>query len=168
MTASRQTSFPPLKPRPVWPLMVAGVLVLVFMVWASLVVHKRNGPLPQRTIEVDGQVIQVEVASTPAQQERGLMERTLVPRGTGMLFVFDRDQSLSFWMRNTRVPLDILFFDAQHTLINVAQAAPCPDAVKDCPTYPSERPGRFVLELGAGEAARLGLAPGDRFQVRKP
>ena len=74
-----------------------------------------------------------------------------------------KGQKFTFWMRNTRIPLDIMYFDADLRLINVQTARPC--RTRNCPTYPSTGPAKYVLELNAGKAAELGAQPGDRLEL---
>ncbi|MGN6512661.1 MAG: DUF192 domain-containing protein [Lysobacteraceae bacterium] len=112
-------------------------------------------------VELHGQRYQVEIARTDAERERGLMFRDALPSGRGMLFIHVRQEPLAYWMKNTRIPLDILYFDeARHLVSQQRDVPPCTlgDA---CPPYPSSAPARYVLELNAGEAARLGLRDGD-------
>lgn len=102
----------------------------------------------------------VEIASTPAEQEHGLMDRTSMPADHGMLFVFPDSQPRTFWMKNTLIPLDILFFDASRHLVAIqADAQPC--KADPCQLYPSDESARYVLELNAGTAAKLGARKGD-------
>lgn len=104
----------------------------------------------------------VEMARSPAEQSRGLMFRTLVPPGTGMLFVHQRPRQVSMWMRNTPTSLDMLFIDADGIIESIAErTTPYSEAV-----ISSEGPVAGVLEILAGEAERLGIAEGDR--VRHP
>ncbi len=113
--------------------------------------------LPERTISLfDNQPTSagplsftVEIASTPQEQEQGLMFRKTVMPGTmGMLFVFDAAQERSFWMKNTLFPLDILFFGADGKFVSWQQMQPC---VKDpCPTYASNGQAQYALEVPAG------------------
>lgn len=118
-----------------------------------------------RSVELKGQRFSVEIAATEAARERGLMNRAALPVGHGMLFVYPDARPRRFWMKNTLIPLDILFFDAQRRLINVAaRALPC--RAEPCRTYDSAAPAQYVLELNAGAAQRLGLRPGDRFVIR--
>ncbi|HEX5961210.1 MAG TPA: DUF192 domain-containing protein [Rhodanobacteraceae bacterium] len=119
-------------------------------------------PAPAATpsVTLAGHRFGVEIATTPAQQERGLMFRTAMPADHGMLFVFSDDEPRTFWMKNTLIPLDMLFFDGAHRLVAVQQdAQPC--EADPCKLYPSGAPARYVLELNAGTAARLGLRKGD-------
>ena len=104
----------------------------------------------------------VEMARTPAEQARGLMFRTLVPPGTGMLFVHEQPRPVSMWMRNTPTALDMLFIDEGGTIESIAaRTTPFSEAV-----ISSRGPVAGVLEILAGEAERLGIEEGDR--VRHP
>ena len=107
----------------------------------------------------------VEIARTDAARERGLMFRTHMAVDHGMLFVFPDSEPRYFWMKNTLIPLDIIFFDAHKQFINVSADTP-PCKADPCPTYASAAPAQYVLELNAGMAAKLGLKPGDRFTTR--
>lgn len=116
------------------------------------------------TVELNGQRYQVELALDRESQMRGLMFRDHLPADHGMLFIFPGEGPRSFWMRNTRIPLDIFYFDDDLALVSVAEnARPC--VVQDCPGYPSEGPARYVLELNAGEARKLGTKPGDVLEL---
>lgn len=111
------------------------------------------------TVTLAGHTFSIEFATTPAAQEHGLMNRTSMPADHGMLFVFADAQPRTFWMKNTLIPLDILFFDAHGRLVAVqADAQPC--KADPCSLYPSNEPARYVLELNAGTAAKLGLRKG--------
>lgn len=102
----------------------------------------------------------VEVARSKLQQARGLMFRSDVPKGTGMLFVFDEPKATAFWMKNTRVPLDLLFVRADGSIGHIVASAP----PYDLTAIPSNGPVASVLEIGGGEAARLGIQVGDSLQ----
>ena len=104
----------------------------------------------------------VELAETPAQQARGLMFRDRLAADAGMLFVYDTPRHVSMWMKNTLVPLDMLFLAADGAIVRIARWA----TPLSRETIPSGAPVTAVLELAGGAADRLGLAPGDR--VRHP
>jgi uncharacterized membrane protein (UPF0127 family) len=90
------------------------------------------------------------------------MFRESLPERQGMLFVFERPQPLAFWMKNTLIPLDILYFDADRRLVSVSRdVPPCKSAY--CPSYPSAGPALYTLELNAGQAAALGVKRGDEI-----
>lgn len=111
-------------------------------------------------VELNGERFTVEIADTAESQTRGLMFRDRMDAEHGMLFVFDREEPRAFWMRNTRIPLDILYFDAQHALVSVSAGVP-PCTTQQCPNYPSAAPAKFTLELNAGTTRRLGTKRGD-------
>lgn len=102
----------------------------------------------------------VELADTPRERSRGLMHRESLPRGAGMLFVYDRPQSVSFWMRNTLIPLDIIFLDGTGTVARVHENA----VPLDETSIPGGSDIQFVLEINGGLAAQFGIAPGTELR----
>jgi len=114
------------------------------------------------TLTVEGQgrrhVFTVEMARTPAQQEQGLMHRRALAPDAGMLFPFDPPRPASFWMRNTLIPLDMVFIRPDGSIARIAAntvpMSETPIAVTD--------PMTAVLELPGGRAAQLGIREGDR------
>jgi uncharacterized protein len=115
---------------------------------ATLTILSASGP----------QSFKVELADTPAQMERGLMFRTELAPDAGMLFDFKTPQVATMWMRNTLIPLDMLFVGGDGRIVNIHErAVPQSDAI-----IAAAAPVRFVIELNGGTAARLGIKPGDR------
>ncbi len=102
----------------------------------------------------------VEIADTPETQARGLMFRESLPRGAGMLFVYDRPQRVAFWMRNTLISLDMIFVDETGTVTRVHhEAVPLDETPID------GGPGVVaVLEINGGLARRFGIAPGSELR----
>lgn len=111
-------------------------------------------------VELAGERFVVEVADDDAERAQGLMFRDAMASDSGMLFIHDRQERLSYWMKNTRIPLDILYFDEQRKLVSQQRDIPPCSMGDRCPPYPSKAPARYVLELNAGHAARLGLKDG--------
>jgi uncharacterized membrane protein (UPF0127 family) len=100
----------------------------------------------------------VEMALTPEEQAKGLMFRKELPEGQGMLFDFHQEQPTSFWMKNTYVSLDMIFIRGDGRILRIAEnTVPLSEAL-----VPSGGPVRAVLEVVAGTAKKLGIAPGDR------
>ena len=122
------------------------------------------GTLPTASVEVGGRQYTVELALNHPERMRGLMFREALPDDHGMLFVFEREQPLAFWMKNTLIPLDILYFDDALRLVSVSADTP-PCRTPYCPNYPSARPARYVLELNAGHAEALKLKPGAVLRI---
>ena len=88
-----------------------------------------------------------------------------MPADQGMLFIFANEARRSFWMKNTRIPLDIMYFDKELRMVSISADTP-PCRVSRCPSYPSTGPAMYVLELNAGTASELGVGPGDRLTVK--
>ncbi len=116
------------------------------------------------TIYVQDRPFRVEIADTPAQHALGLMHRRSLPEDRGMLFVFAEDEFRSFWMKNTLIPLDIIFLNRDGQVLGLHESAP-PCLADPCPNYESELPARFVLEIAGGTARKLGLKVGDRVFI---
>ena len=111
-------------------------------------------------VELGGQRYKVEIADDDTERARGLMFRDELAAGTGMIFLHDREEPLAYWMKNTKIPLDILYFDNARKLVAQQRDVPPCTAGNACPSYPSNAPARYVLELNAGEAAKLKLQNG--------
>ena len=102
--------------------------------------------------------LRVEVVETLEKQERGLMFRQSLPENEGMLFVYREPQELAFWMRNTFIPLDIVFVGADGIILNIHQARPLDESV----LYRSAGSAKYVIETNQGWFSRHGIRPGDR------
>lgn len=117
------------------------------------------------TATMAGTKIQLEVAQTPEQQAMGLMYRTSLADDRGMLFVFNPPRPVGFWMKNTLIPLDMVFLRKGVVMDISANVPPC--TTDPCPTYGPGRPVDQVIELRAGRAKELGLKVGDRVTIQK-
>jgi uncharacterized membrane protein (UPF0127 family) len=103
-------------------------------------------------------VFTVEVVDTPESRAQGLMYRTTLAPDAGMLFDFKESREVSFWMRNTLIPLDMIFITTDGLIANIHV-----NAIPHDPTgIPSDGPVMFVLEIPGGRSVELGLKPGDR------
>ena len=108
-----------------------------------------------------GHIFRLEVARTPSERAHGLMERANLPQEDAMLFVFEAEEYRGFWMKNTLIPLDILFLDARGVVVDVQTMYPQIGALSAAlKVYRSARPARYALEMNAGLAESLGIAPG--------
>lgn len=121
-------------------------------------------PRQRTAISVGGIAAYVEIASTPEEREKGLMFRKALGENEGMLFVFPEEKPLSFWMKNTVIPLDVGFFGADGFLIDVQRMEPDDGAT----VHQSPEPGVFALEMNAGWFERHGLRRYARLQLPQP
>ena len=151
------------------PLALPRALVLALLLGIALVAQEAP-PLPRLTALIAGQAFDLELAVTPETRERGLMERLDLPPDGGMLFAFPDEAPRRFWMKNTRLDLDIVYLDAAARVVSTAsmQVEP-PQAARETeaqyqerlPLYPSTGPARFAIEFRSGTLALLQLVPGD-------
>jgi uncharacterized protein len=113
----------------------------------------------------DGTKVRAEVALNVLDQSRGLMFREKLAPDAGMLFVFMQEAERKFWMYRTKIPLDIVWMNADHQIVEIsADTPPCPGELHDdCPNFGGNAPAQFVLEIAAGQAAAHNLKIGDRL-----
>ena len=146
-------------PASVRPLL-AALLLLVVAAPTTLAQQMQHFPTGELTIEsaTGAHKFNIEIATTQAQMEQGLMFRRTLAPDAGMLFVFKTPSQASMWMKNTFIPLDMLYIDPQGRIINIAERR-VPESLD---TTSAAAPARAVLELNGGTAAKLGIRPGDR------
>ncbi len=141
-----------------------AAIALALMTFSGLAAPARAAGLePLQIVTASGtHTFQVEIAADDATRERGLMNRRYMAPDRGMLFEFDREAPVTFWMKNTYIPLDMIFISPAGVVTNVvADAEPLSERV-----IPSGPPCAAVLELNGGEAAAIGVKVGDK--VRYP
>lgn len=145
--------------------------LMPFMLWVLVSAGcgpETAGPDVLRTCVVtlpDGQQIKAEVEMDPIDMQKGMMFRDSLPRGRGMLFIHDKPGLYPYWMYQVKIPLDMLWMDANHRIVEIsADTPPCKTKASLCGNYGGHQPAQFVLELGGGEARRLGLALGQTLQ----
>ena len=109
-------------------------------------------------------VIELEVARTESQKAMGLMYRTSLADNRGMLFLFEPSQTVNFWMKNVRIPLDMLFLRDGKVKAIAASVPPC--NINPCPTYGSQTAVNQVIELRGGRASELGLKVGETVKIQ--
>src|SRR4029079_2680015 len=121
-----------------------------------------GGAAGEQTVEIASKtgvhIFTVEVADNDADRAKGLMYRKELPEGQGMLFDFQRDQEVSFWMQNTYIPLDMIFIRGDGRILRIAENTE-PLSTR---LIPSNGPVRAVLEVIGGTSQKLGIAAGDR------
>ena len=112
--------------------------------------------------------LRVEMALTPTQKAQGLMGRTSLAEGAGMLFEFQPPQILSFWMKNTLIPLSIGFFRANKTLIEIQEMEPSHGPVREefLPRYVSSEPAMYAIEVPKGWFHKKKIKPGAQFRFK--
>lgn len=115
-------------------------------------------------VELKGHHYIVEVADDNTERSRGLMFRDDMAADHGMIFIHDAEEPQAYWMKNTKIPLDILYFDHNRKLVSAQRNVPPCSLGDQCPPFASEGPALYVLELNAGQAEAIGLNPGDELK----
>lgn len=146
-----------------------GLLLGLAMVWPGLAACSQEPVIPKvapraaNTLVMlpDGSTVHVELATTDAEREYGLMERTSLPQGRGMLFIHDRPGTYPYWMYHCKIGLDILWMDAAHRIVEMsADTPPCKGKADSCPSYGGHETSLYVLELPVGSIKVHHLATG--------
>jgi len=116
--------------------------------------------LPSVPVQIGGQEFRIEVARSEEQKARGLMHRRSLGERSGMIFVYEADEHLSFWMKNTTLPLTLAFLSREGEILQIEELKPL-----SLKPVTSTRAARYALELPLGSLQRLGVLPGDRVQL---
>ena len=118
-------------------------------------------------MKVGGETFRLEIADTPRKQQLGLMHRKSMPQDHGMLFVFPDERERSFWMKNTHIPLDIVYLDAGGKVVSIKPMEPLDES-----SVASDAPAKYAVEVNRGAAKRAGVKVGDVLvvpqEVREP
>jgi hypothetical protein len=144
------------------------IIVLLILVIIPIIyqIFFNNPPLNTKEFTIKGRKFNLEIAKTIPQQSKGLMDRTNLCSNCGMIFIFDFEMPQAFWMKNTLIPLDMIFLDKNSQVINIVTATPEPN-VSDLQLkkYLSTAPAKYVIELNAGVSSNLGLKSGDTIDL---
>ena len=122
----------------------------------------------KQKIKIGSKIIQVEMAKTPDQHQYGLMNRNSLPENNGLLFVFENEQTLSFWMKNTFIDLSIAYIDKNKQIVDIQEMkATNQMMVGDLPSYPSSKPALYALEMNKGWFKKNKIKIGQKFNFIK-
>jgi uncharacterized protein len=143
-----------------------GLLVIAPVAVAAFTCRKSPTPPATPTdgdvvrMPIGGKTFTLEIADDGNEQQWGLMARASMPADRGMIFVFDDEEPRAFWMKDTLIPLDILYLDASGRVVSVKQMKP-----KDLTPVPSDGPAMYAIELNQGAADRAGVKAGDVLAI---
>lgn len=150
-------------------LFLAGLAALfLFLFWRDLFPFVPSSILDntqQNQVCFKKTCFTVELADNALERARGLMFRETLPENQGMLFIFDQEGKHSFWMKNTLIPLDIIWLDQARNVVFIGQNVPPCDAPQ-CPGINPQKSAKYVLEINGGLCDKINLRPGDRLVFR--
>ena len=151
-------------------LIVIALFILIYLSFYFVKILTQAGPTPALpgTVCIGNKCFQIEVARTESQRERGLMYREELGKDKGMLFIFDRDGMYPFWMKNTLIPLDMVWISAPpvggNKVVFIAEnVQPCKSLL--CPSVIPGVTAKYVLEVNAGVCKEIGLKLGDSIEI---
>jgi uncharacterized protein len=162
-------------------IVVAVFIALAFLIFSIYTPRTKKNPAPgnaKREVKApefrkDGEVrirsgispviVNVEVADNEGERMQGLMYRYSMDENNGMFFIFEEEAPRAFWMKNTYIPLDIIYIGADNTIVSIQKYT----QPKSTYSLPSEKPAQYVLEVNAGFSDKYGLKPGDKIEFNK-
>jgi len=132
---------------------IISILLLLLLIACT------SGP----TAELGDAKVNLELAATPSERAKGLRHRESLGENDGMLFVFEKESILGFWMKNTLISLDMIFIDSNNKIVDIMTAVPCE---KDpCKSYTPQAESKYVLEVNAGFAEKHNIQIGDEIKL---
>jgi len=140
-------------------LVLIAILLSIGLILATNYLLNHN---PKNTVLIDGKQFKVELAKTDAEREKGLMNSDNLDADTGMLFIFKKSEIQTFWMKNTFIPLDIIWID-KDKIVDIATLDP--DSPDFTPQYTPKEKAKYVLELNAGTVEENDFKIGDKVKI---
>jgi len=138
------------------------IALVVFIVIGISLIQKNKTVLPKDMgIQIKGNNYYLEIARTDQEQKVGLSNRDTLCSNCGMLFIFDKEDEHSLWMKDTYIPLDMIWLNAQHKIVKIITAIDTDSEV----IYTNQNPAKYVIELPANEVFKLNLQIGDTIPI---
>ena len=138
------------------------ILLILILLLGAIFFIKRNKK--QNQVCFKNNCFEVELAKTTGEQRRGLMFRKFLDKNRGMLFIFNGEGDYPFWMKNTLVPLDIIWINENKEVVFISEnTQPCKE--DPCPLISPDKKAKYVLEINAGISKGIGLKVGDRLEI---
>ena len=151
---------------------IVGLMILGILAWFWSQLPIRNGNTPEPPFVKEGTLsfingntgktlkgIDIEVADNPSERAQGMMFRKSMKDSEGMLFVMERNEQQGFWMKNTYIPLDIIFIGGDSTIVNIHKNA----VPHNLTSLPSKGSAKYVVEVNGGWTSKMGIAAGDKI-----
>ncbi len=147
---------------------ISGILILTLLGIIFYFEYQKIADKDSITIFTGGGPVKIraEFARTPEELQKGLMNRTSLPKDSGMLFIFPDETNRSFWMKNTLIPLDVIFISSKGRINEMTTLNPCQET-EICQSYNSKTPAQYVLEINAVSTLKWKIIEGDTVELPK-
>lgn len=142
-----------------WHFIILTALLVIGYLYLSKDVDKNT-----REVKINGHIIKAEIADDPKEQALGLMFRKNLAENSGMLFIYERSARYSFWMKNTKIPLDIIWIDEGLNIVHIEHSVP-PCTQSPCLSYRPPAAAKYVVEVNGGWAIKNGVKIGDTVDL---
>lgn len=140
------------------------ILIYLSFYFAGIILSPVSQPVAFGQVCINENCFEVEIAKTPAQREKGLMNVKELDKNKGMFFVFEKDGIYPFWMKNTLIPLDMIWIDSNSKVVFISQnVQPCKSLI--CPNINPLVKAKYVLEINAGLCKEINLRIGDELKL---
>lgn len=148
--------------------MVIGILLLLaaILIYFKFIRINPNTKFEKTDIVIKNETYSLEIAKSIQQLSLGLGKREILCQKCGMIFIFSFEGTLPFWMKDTLIPLDIIWINSQNQVVSI-QTAPVEPNNSNLKQYKNNQPAKYVIELNAGVADKIGLKIGDTIQIPK-
>ncbi len=144
-----------------------NLIAVLVITYSVTVFGQQEISFKKKKLKIANKTLIVEVADNLEKSARGLMYRKNLNENEGMLFIFDSEEPRSFWMKNTFIPLDIGYFNAQRELIDIQTMEPATSEMQtNIPTYPSKGPAQYALEVQKGWFEKHKIRLKERFSLK--
>jgi len=147
-------------------LLIIAIVILIYLSFhfAGILFSPGSQQNPQNQVCFGQRCFSVELAKTEAEREKGLMDREELGKNKGMLFIFDKEGVYPFWMKNTLIPLDMIWIGQNQKVVFISQnAQPCKTLI--CPIINPSAKAKYVLEINAGISGEAGIKLGDEVKI---
>jgi uncharacterized membrane protein (UPF0127 family) len=162
-------------------ILIAAIALIILIIIVSIALQQKKETPELKTFQTNKDIqklqaknitlqrsdenitINAEIADNNEERTKGLMYRTEMGEYEGMIFIFENERQLTFWMKNTLIPLDMIFADDTGKIINIEEAQPCKQ--ENCPLYGSQGNAQYVLELNQGFCKQHNIQKGDRILI---
>lgn len=144
---------------------IFAISISIFIINQNPIEDKTNFDNTSRLIKINDITISANVADTPEKRERGLMFVNELEEYSGMLFVFEYEDYYSFWIKNTLIPLEIIFINSEMKIVDIQEMEPCKSNEIQCKIYTSKQKIRYALELNSNFSIKNNINIGDKVLI---